>query len=64
MEKAEQETEYGRSRISRYVSGVSSPSAARITLSAQELEHIDKDEDCCCMQYAVIPFYSLAEGES
>ena len=64
MEKAEQETEYGRSQISQYVSGVSLPSAARITLPAQELEHTDKDEDCSCMQYAVIPFYSLAEGES
>ncbi len=63
MEKAEQETEYGRSQISQYVSGVSLPSAARITLPAQELEHTDKEEDCC-MQHAIIPFYSLAEGES
>ncbi len=63
----EQETEYGRSQLSQYVSGVSLPSARpMITLSVQELEHIDRNEDCSCMhmQHTIIPFCAMAEGES
>ena len=66
MEKAEQETEYGRSQISQFVSGVSRPSlpSARITLSVQDSELADREEDCSCMQHAIIPFCAMAEGES
>ena len=65
QETIEQETELGRTQPSQIVTGVSRPSlpSARITVPAQELEHTDREEDCC-MQHAIIPFYSMAEGES
>ncbi len=47
---------------SRYVSGLSRPSLP-IALPVQELKHIDREEDHC-MQHPIIPFYSMAEGES
>ena len=54
----QQETELGRTQPSLMVTGISRPSLPS-TLPVQELEH-DKEG----MQQAIIPFYSMAGGES
>ncbi len=65
QETIEQETELGRTQPSQIVTGVSRPSltSAKITfIPVQEMKHTDREEDCsCCMQHAIIPFYSMAE---
>ncbi len=51
-ETIEQETELGRTQPSQIVTGVSRPSLPS-ALPVQELEHIDREEDCC-LQHAFI----------